>query len=74
MSQAHAMARSLSLDWLWLGVWEENPKAIQFYKKLGFVDFGEHEFDLGDERQRDIMMKLSLGPATVSSVAKLSAS
>ncbi len=46
--------------YVWLGVWEENPRAIQFYKKNGFVEFDKHIFKLGDDEQTDIMMKLKL--------------
>jgi ribosomal protein S18 acetylase RimI-like enzyme len=45
---------------VWLGVWEKNEKAIQFYKKWGFVQFDKHLFQLGDDAQTDIMMKLQL--------------
>jgi ribosomal protein S18 acetylase RimI-like enzyme len=47
-------------DYVWLGVWEENPRAIRFYKKNGFVEFDKHIFKLGDDEQSDIMMKLVL--------------
>jgi diamine N-acetyltransferase len=43
-------------DAVWLGVWEQNPRAISFYKKLGFVEVGAHIFPLGDDPQRDIVM------------------
>lgn len=43
-------------DSVWLGVWEHNPRAIAFYKKLGFVEAGEHIFCLGADRQRDLIM------------------
>jgi ribosomal protein S18 acetylase RimI-like enzyme len=43
-------------DEVWLGVWEHNPKAIAFYKKLGFGEVGEHVFPLGSDAQRDIVM------------------
>ena len=43
-------------DVVWLGVWERNPKAITFYKKFGFLEVGEHVFQLGSDRQRDIVM------------------
>ena len=43
-------------DAIWLGVWEQNPRAIAFYKKLGFVEAGDHIFLLGDDPQRDIIM------------------
>lgn len=49
------------LDWsrahgytaVWLGVWERNERALQFYKKQGFERFGFHYFQFGSERQRD---------------------
>ncbi len=43
--------------YVWLGVWEENPRAIRFYEKNGFVEFDKHIFKLGDDEQTDIMMK-----------------
>ncbi len=45
--------------YVWLGVWENNAKAIRFYEKNGFVKFGHHAFWLGDDEQTDILMKLS---------------
>ncbi len=47
-------------EYVWLGVWEENPKAISFYKKNGFIEFDRHIFKLGDDEQTDLMMKLRL--------------
>lgn len=43
-------------DVAWLGVWEGNPRAISFYRKLGFVEVGDHVFPLGRDPQRDIIM------------------
>jgi ribosomal protein S18 acetylase RimI-like enzyme len=54
------LARQEKVDFVWLGVWEENPRAIRFYQKNGFVEFGRHIFHLGDDAQTDIMMKLDL--------------
>jgi ribosomal protein S18 acetylase RimI-like enzyme len=48
-------------DCLWLGVWEHNPKAMDFYKTLGFEIVGTHAFMLGHDRQRDLVMALKLG-------------
>jgi len=45
---------------LWLGVWEKNQRAIDFYSKWGFEKFGEHNFLLGDELQTDWLMKKEL--------------
>lgn len=58
--KAIEVARERAADYVWLGVWEENRRAIQFYKKNGFVAFDQHVFKLGDDEQIDIMMKLEL--------------
>ena len=55
------IARQQNMDYVWLGVWEENQKAIKFYKKNGFIQFDKHSFILGNDQQTDIMMKLELG-------------
>ncbi len=55
--QALETARQLSKTYLWLGVWEENLRALQFYRKNGFVEFDKHIFRLGEEEQTDLMMK-----------------
>lgn len=54
------IAKQKNADYVWLGVWEANPRAINFYKKNGFVEFDKHIFKLGDDDQTDIMMKLQL--------------
>lgn len=41
---------------VWLGVWEQNPRAISFYRKFGFMEVGDQVFSLGSEAQRDIIM------------------
>jgi ribosomal protein S18 acetylase RimI-like enzyme len=48
-------------DVVWLGVWERNPRAIAFYRKLGFVEVGDHVFPLGTDPQRDIVMARPIG-------------
>ncbi len=53
-------AKQLNVNYIWLGVWEENPRAISFYKKNGFIEFNKHIFVLGNDEQTDIMMKLQL--------------
>lgn len=50
-------AQQLNKSYLWLGVWEENLRALNFYRKNGFVEFDKHIFRLGDEEQTDLMMK-----------------
>ena len=58
--KAIQVAKQKEADSIWLGVWEENHKAINFYKKNGFVAFDKHVFKLGNDEQIDIMMKLKL--------------
>lgn len=58
--KAIEIAKEKKADYVWLGVWEENPRAINFYKKNGFEEFDKHIFKLGDDEQTDIMMKLKL--------------
>ena len=45
---------------VWLGVWERNQRAIQFYMRWGFEKFDEHNFVLGDDVQKDWLMKKML--------------
>jgi ribosomal protein S18 acetylase RimI-like enzyme len=58
--KAIEIAHQMEVNYVWLGVWEENQRAIKFYKKNGFVEFDKHLFILGDDEQTDIMMKLML--------------
>jgi ribosomal protein S18 acetylase RimI-like enzyme len=58
--KAIQIAKEQHVAYVWLGVWEENKRALQFYTKNGFVEFDQHVFVLGDEAQTDIMMKLEL--------------
>jgi len=55
--EAMWLAKELGMRYVWLGVWEENPRAIRFYAKNGFVAFDKHIFRLGDDEQTDILMK-----------------
>lgn len=58
--KAIEIARNHDAEYIWLGVWEQNPKAINFYKKNDFVEFDKHIFKLGNDNQTDIMMKVML--------------
>ncbi|ASK32665.1 GNAT family N-acetyltransferase [Chryseobacterium sp. T16E-39] len=55
--KALEIAKEKKKTYIWLGVWEENPRAINFYKKNGFIEFDKHIFRLGNEEQTDLMMK-----------------
>jgi diamine N-acetyltransferase len=54
---ALSIATDMAADYIWLGVWEENFRAIRFYTKNGFVPFDTHIFMLGSDVQTDILMK-----------------
>ncbi|MDR7210734.1 GNAT family N-acetyltransferase [Flavobacterium piscis] len=58
--KAFQIAKDSNLNYIWLGVWEENVRALNFYKKNGFVEFDKHVFRLGEEEQTDLLMKLIL--------------
>jgi len=45
------------LKYIWLGVWDQNDRAIKFYQDYGFEHFGQHDFMLGDDLQVDLLMK-----------------
>ena len=59
-NKAMELAQTHHVDYVWLGVWEKNPRAIRFYKKNGFEAFDKHIFKLGNDEQTDILMKLQL--------------
>jgi ribosomal protein S18 acetylase RimI-like enzyme len=45
---------------VWLDVWEDNLRAIRFYRKWAFVEVGVQGFQLGDDLQNDLLMARSL--------------
>lgn len=54
------IARNKGMKWVWLGVWEHNQRAIDFYTKWGFERFGQHVFLVGLDAQTDWWMKKKL--------------
>ena len=56
MAASLAAARELGATHVWLGVWERNPRAIAFYRKSGFREVGTQYFQLGSDRQRDLVV------------------
>ena len=53
-------AKYRDCDCVWLGVWEKNQRAIDFYKKWGFHEVGTHIFSVGNDPQNDFVMELGL--------------
>ena len=58
MNHCKEYAKSKNFSELWLGVWDQNEKAIAFYKKMGFEIFSSHVFVLGTEKQNDYLMRI----------------
>jgi diamine N-acetyltransferase len=60
MDKSIELVRQKNYKWLWLGVNQENFKAIDFYKKYGFTIFGTKSFQLGNAQDEDYLMKMAL--------------
>jgi len=61
MKKCIDVAQEMNKELIWLGVWKENNTAIDFYKRWGFEIFGEQDFLLGNDLQKDWLMKKDLG-------------
>lgn len=57
MKKSLDLAIANQYEWIWLGVWERNYKALEFYSKFGFEKFASHIFQMGDDPQTDWLMK-----------------
>ena len=57
MNKCIDIAREKDYHTVWLGVWEHNHRAIEFYTRWGFEKFAEHDFILGNDVQKDWLMK-----------------
>lgn len=40
---------------IWLGVWERNTSALQFYRTFGFEKVGTHSFIVGNDRSKPVL-------------------
>lgn len=56
MDHAMTVAAGHGSDRIWLGVWEENRRAMAFYRKCEFEVVGAHEFRFGTDLQQDLVM------------------
>jgi ribosomal protein S18 acetylase RimI-like enzyme len=50
------VARKRGCGAVWLSVWKFNPKAIGFYRRMGFRDAGTTTFDLAGTLHEDLLM------------------
>ncbi|WP_167400540.1 GNAT family N-acetyltransferase [Flavobacterium psychrolimnae] len=60
LDEVKKIAQITNVDSVWLGVWEENHRAIRFYTKNGFVVFDKHVFMMGNDEQTDLLMQLQI--------------
>lgn len=60
LSKVKTLALQHHKTMLWLGVWEENKRAIQFYQRQGFHKFGTHPYFIGSDEQTDWLMRFDL--------------
>lgn len=60
LDQVLQMAEEEKLDFVWLGVWSQNPGAIRLYERKGFQKIGSYTFILGEDLQTDFIMKRRL--------------
>lgn len=54
------LAKKGAKAYIWLGVWERNIRAIKFYRKRGFKQFGTHPYFIGNDKQTDWLLRLDL--------------
>ncbi|MFV8772421.1 GNAT family N-acetyltransferase [Aerococcus urinaeequi] len=52
---AEEIARDLGVNGMWLGVWEHNQRALNFYSKMGFRHISQHSFFMADDEQIDLI-------------------
>lgn len=64
MDECIGLADAGFYEWIWLGVNQENFKAIDFYKRYGFEVFGTKQFVLGTAIDEDFLMKRKTGVAS----------
>jgi ribosomal protein S18 acetylase RimI-like enzyme len=56
MSEVERIARDRGATSLWLSVWQEQPQAVRYYEKSGFVRTGTLVFVVGDDPKDDWLM------------------
>ena len=62
MQAVHRAAGDLHGRHVWLGVWEQNARAIAFYKKELFVDVGTTFYMVGPDKQTDRVLVAEVQP------------
>lgn len=60
LDEVKKIAQITNVDSVWLGVWEENHRALRFYTKNGFIVFDKHVFIMGNDEQTDLLMRFEI--------------
>ena len=60
MDRCLAYASDHGAGTLFLGVWEQNARALRFYAGRGFTEVGRQVFRMGDDEQQDLVLARSL--------------
>jgi ribosomal protein S18 acetylase RimI-like enzyme len=60
LAHCKKVAKESGAEYIWLGVWEENARALRFYAKHGFRRVGTVTFPYGDSVGINKVMKLEL--------------
>lgn len=60
MQHAKEVCKQHGFENLYLGVWQENERAVNFYRKFGFEVFDTRQFKLGNRLCEDYMMCTTL--------------
>lgn len=60
MQAALNEARQLGGDVAWLGVWEQNLRALRFYFRQGFAQVGRHVYLFDGMPEHDLVLALSI--------------
>ncbi|MFA9274244.1 MAG: N-acetyltransferase family protein [Candidatus Aquirickettsiella gammari] len=56
LAEAEKAARNFGADYLWLGMWEHNARALAYYQKVGFQHVGWMDYQFGDIVERDYVL------------------
>ena len=60
MEKAFEIARDNGKKKLWLGVWENNHRAIEFYERHGYKITGSHQFYAGNDISTDYIVETNI--------------
>jgi GNAT superfamily N-acetyltransferase len=60
MQAACTAARVGGADVAWLGVWEQNSRAVRFYTKCGFAVVGRATYVFDGQAENDLVMSMAL--------------